>query len=49
MHVDDLADALVFLMERYDEAAPINVGSGKDIGSRPPPVGGGIVRMARRI
>ena len=26
MHVDDLADALVFLLERYDEAGPINVG-----------------------
>ncbi|GLS33114.1 GDP-L-fucose synthase [Mesorhizobium albiziae] len=31
MHVDDLADALVFLMERYDEAGPINVGSGQEI------------------
>mgnify|MGYP000300732217 CR=1 FL=1 len=28
MHVDDLADALVFLMERYDQAGPINVGTG---------------------
>lgn len=31
MHVDDLADALVFLMKRYDEAGPINVGSSQEI------------------
>jgi GDP-L-fucose synthase len=31
MHVDDLADALLFLMQRYDEAGPINVGSGQEI------------------
>lgn len=31
MHVDDLADALVFLMENYDENGPINVGSGSEI------------------
>ncbi len=31
MHVDDLADALVFLMQRYDEPGPINVGSGQEI------------------
>ncbi|KAF0245191.1 MAG: hypothetical protein FD180_1844 [Planctomycetota bacterium] len=30
LHVDDLADALVFLMRRYDDAAPINVGTGED-------------------
>jgi GDP-L-fucose synthase len=31
MHVDDLADALVFLMEHYDEAGPINVGTEQEI------------------
>ncbi len=31
LHVDDLADAAVFLMERYDEAGILNVGAGKDI------------------
>ncbi len=31
MHVDDLADALTFLMERYDEAGPINVGTGEEV------------------
>ena len=31
LHVDDLADACVFLMRRYSEEAPINVGSGTDI------------------
>ena len=31
LHVDDLADAAVFLMERYDSPEPINVGSGLDI------------------
>jgi len=31
MHVDDLADALLFLMQRYDEPGPINVGSGHEI------------------
>jgi len=30
LHVDDLADACVFLMERYDEAPHINVGTGED-------------------
>jgi len=30
LHVDDLADACVFLMERYDEARHINVGTGED-------------------
>ena len=30
LHVDDLADACVFLMERYDDEQWINVGCGKD-------------------
>lgn len=31
MHTDDLADACLFLMNRYDERGPINAGTGKDI------------------
>jgi GDP-L-fucose synthase len=31
MHVDDLADACVFLMERYEDAAPLNIGVGQDL------------------
>jgi GDP-L-fucose synthase len=31
LHVDDLADACLFLIEHYDEPGPINVGSGKDL------------------
>jgi GDP-L-fucose synthase len=31
MHVDDCADALVFLMERYSAPEHINVGSGEEI------------------
>ncbi len=31
LHVDDLADACFFLMENYDDAAIINIGSGRDI------------------
>ncbi|HYD99257.1 MAG TPA: GDP-L-fucose synthase [Alphaproteobacteria bacterium] len=31
LHVDDLADACVFLMERYSDEAAINVGTGRDI------------------
>jgi len=31
LHVDDLADALVFLIRRYDDELPINVGWGEDI------------------
>ena len=34
LHVDDLADACVFLMERYDEARHINVGTGEDLSIR---------------
>lgn len=31
LHVDDLADACVFLMRHYDEASHINVGTGEDL------------------
>lgn len=31
LHVDDLADACLFLMRNYDEAGIVNVGVGKDI------------------
>ncbi len=30
LHVDDLADACLFLMRRYDEAPHVNVGTGED-------------------
>ena len=31
LHVDDCADALVFLMQHYSGESPVNVGTGKDI------------------
>lgn len=31
LHVDDLADAVVFLMQRYEDPVPINVGVGEDL------------------
>ena len=31
MHVDDLADACLFLLEHYDEESTINVGTGEDL------------------
>jgi GDP-L-fucose synthase len=31
LHVDDLADACVFLMERYSDLAPVNIGWGEDV------------------
>jgi len=31
LHVDDLASACLFLLEHYDDPAPINVGVGKDL------------------
>lgn len=31
LHVDDLADACLFLLENYDEAGPVNVGTGVDL------------------
>jgi GDP-L-fucose synthase len=34
LHVDDLADACVFLMDRYDESKHINVGTGEDLSIR---------------
>ncbi len=34
MHVDDLADALVFLLQTYSGAEPVNVGVGSDIAIR---------------
>lgn len=34
LYVDDLADAIVFLMDRYDSGEPINCGAGFDISIR---------------
>jgi GDP-L-fucose synthase len=34
LHVDDLADACLFLMRKYDEAGHINVGTGQDLAIR---------------
>jgi GDP-L-fucose synthase len=34
LHVDDLADACVFLMQRYSESMHINVGTGEDLSIR---------------
>jgi GDP-L-fucose synthase len=34
LHVDDLADACLFLMDRYNEATHINVGTGEDLSIR---------------
>ncbi len=31
LHVDDLADASLFLMENYDDSTIINVGTGEDV------------------
>ena len=31
LYVDDLADACLFLLERFDEPGPINVGTGTDV------------------
>jgi GDP-L-fucose synthase len=43
LHVDDLADACVFLMQHYDEAAHINVGTGEDVSIKE------LAEMVRRI
>lgn len=34
LHVDDLADAVVFLLRSYSGAVPLNIGSGQDISIR---------------
>ncbi|MGH0032540.1 MAG: GDP-L-fucose synthase family protein [Myxococcota bacterium] len=34
MHVEDLADCCLFLMERYDEAPHVNIGTGQDCSIR---------------
>jgi GDP-L-fucose synthase len=34
LYVDDLADAVVFLMDRYDASEPINCGTGSDVSIR---------------
>jgi GDP-L-fucose synthase len=34
LHVDDLASAALFLMERYEAPEPVNVGAGEDISIR---------------
>lgn len=34
LHVDDLADAVVFLAERYSGEAPVNIGSGEEVSIR---------------
>ncbi|MEM9267461.1 MAG: GDP-L-fucose synthase, partial [Pseudomonadota bacterium] len=34
LHADDLADALVFLLQNYSDEAPINVGSGVEVSIR---------------
>jgi GDP-L-fucose synthase len=34
LHADDLADACLFLMDRYDQAGHINVGTGEDLSIR---------------
>jgi GDP-L-fucose synthase len=43
LHVDDLADACIFLMQRYSDALHINVGTGEDLSIRE------LADMVRRI
>lgn len=43
LHVDDLADACVFLMQNYDESSHVNVGTGEDVSIRE------LAEMVRRI
>ena len=40
LHVDDLADACLYLMKNYDSEEIINVGSGKEISGGRAPRGG---------
>ncbi|MDP9200795.1 MAG: GDP-L-fucose synthase [Gemmatimonadota bacterium] len=50
LYVDDLAGACVFLMQQYENAAPINVGVGEDISiSELARVIGGVVGFDREI
>jgi GDP-L-fucose synthase len=34
LHVDDLADALVFLLQHYSDEVPLNIGSGQEVSIR---------------
>ncbi len=43
LHVDDLADACVFLLERYEEAGFLNIGVGEDVTIRE------LAELVRRI
>jgi GDP-L-fucose synthase len=43
LHVDDLADAAVFLMNKYDDDGIINVGTGEDVAI------GDLARMVARV
>ena len=43
LHVDDLADACLFLMQHYNEMEPINIGTGEDISV------GDLARLIQRI
>ena len=43
LHVDDLADACVFLMQHYDESMHVNIGTGQDVAIRE------LAEMVRRI
>ena len=43
LHVDDLADACVFLMQHYDESNHVNVGTGEDVAIKE------LAEMVRRI
>jgi GDP-L-fucose synthase len=50
LHVDDLADACLFLMKHYDAAEHINVGTGEDLSIRElAEMVGGIVHPAARL
>jgi GDP-L-fucose synthase len=43
LHVDDFADACLFLMEQYDDAEIVNVGTGEDITIR------GVAEMVQEV